>query len=66
MELTLMSRFDALFVLDREVKHQVLPLEVEDVMAGSAEREVITFEVRPWRNKAGDAQRLMCRLHHDV
>ena len=37
---------DCLFVLDREVKHEALPIAPEDVGMGSAFRDVLTFEVR--------------------
>ena len=47
--LTLMDRFDTLFVLDREVKHEARPIRPADPTAGPSVRDVITFEVRrPW------------------
>lgn len=38
--------FDALFVLDREVKHEALPILQADEADGPAVRDVLTFEVR--------------------
>ena len=38
--------FDALFLLDREVKHEALPIMQLDESAGPAIRDVLTFEVR--------------------
>lgn len=47
--LTLADRFDTLLVLDREVKHEALPIAPADPTA-PAVRDVLTFEVRrPWR-----------------
>lgn len=39
---------DAVFLLDREVKHEALPIEVLDIAVngGVARRDVLTFEVR--------------------
>jgi hypothetical protein len=42
---TLMSPFDALIVLDREVKHEACPI-IQDVPRLPAVRDVLTFEVR--------------------
>ena len=44
--IVLRDRFDSLFVLDREVKHEALPIAPEDEGAGRAVRDVLTFEVR--------------------
>ena len=47
-EIVLRDQFDALFVLDRQVKHEALPIEIEenDNDGGVAIRDVVTFEVR--------------------
>ena len=42
----LRERFDALLVLDREVKHEACPVAVADDAAGPAIRDVLTIEVR--------------------
>lgn len=43
---TLREPFDALFLLDREVKHEALPVLQADEAAGPATRDVLTIEVR--------------------
>lgn len=63
---TLYERFDALFVLDREVKHEARQIFQADETAGPAIRDVLTIEVRrprqqlrshrlPDKNTDGDA-----------
>ena len=42
----LRERFDAVFLLDRRVKHEALPIRVADEQRGDAVRDVLTFEVR--------------------
>lgn len=44
--IVLRDQFDSLFVLDREVKHEALPITPEDRGVGRAVRDVLTFEVR--------------------
>ena len=39
-------RFDAVFLLDRMVKHEALPIEMADLDGVTAVRDVLTFEVR--------------------
>lgn len=43
---TLLRRFDAIFMLDRRVKHEALPVVQADEQAGAAIRDVMTIEVR--------------------
>ena len=47
-EIVLTEQFDALFVLDRKVKHEALPIELErrENEEDVAVRDVLTFEVR--------------------
>lgn len=45
VETTLQQRFDALFLLDREVKHEALPISPIDAEKTST-RDVLTFEIR--------------------
>jgi len=45
LEQVLASPFDALFVLDREAKHEAAPFQAADP-AHAATRDVFTFEVR--------------------
>ena len=50
-ELVLRDRFDTLFLLDREAKHEALPLIIEEIYNNGerenvAVRDVLTFEVR--------------------
>jgi hypothetical protein len=40
------ERFDALFILDRQVKHEALPIRCADESAGRTFRDVLTLEVR--------------------
>ena len=48
----LTEQFDALFVLDRKVKHEALPIELErrENEEDVAVRDVLTFEVRLPKN----------------
>ena len=50
-ELVLRDRFDTLFLLDREAKHEALPLIIDENYGNQAKekcavRDVLTFEVR--------------------
>lgn len=47
---TLRDRFDALVVLDRDVKHEAFPVVARD-SADPAIRDVLTIEVRPGPRK---------------
>ena len=50
-EMVLRDKFDTLFLLDREAKHEALPLIIEEIYNNGqrenvAVRDVLTFEVR--------------------
>jgi hypothetical protein len=51
---TLLEPFDALFMLDREVKHEACPIAQADATAGPAIRDVLTVEVRRPRPASAD------------
>lgn len=48
----LKQQFDCLFLLDRRVKHEALPIRAADQARGPAVRDVLTFEIRrPWKKE---------------
>ena len=52
------ERFDTLFVLDREVKHEALPILARDATR-DARRDVLTFEIRRPRVVTSEAARVV-------